>query len=431
MITVIGAGSGKADSLSLKAYEHLKSSSSIILKTEKMPIKAMLDAEGITYSTLDSLYELAEDFDHLNLIIKEELEKKGDCTYVVHGSALDDTSVKALTAPKIIPGISVSDCALAYLGLPVDAKHYTSFEILSGFLPTVHTDNIITCIDSDFIASDLKCILSEIYGDEFEVIFYTEDYDGNQSSEKMPLYKIDMLEEYNHTTSIYLKSVELESVYKYDCLHLLKILDILCARNGCPWDSVQTHASLRRYLIEEAYEAADAIEKDDPYSLSDELGDVLYQIAFHANIGKRSGEFDFNDVTDAICRKMISRHPHIFSKNSLEGNLNDNWEKLKMEEKGLTCIKEVMEDVVKSLPALTYCEKILHKAEKAGIRYSDSHQIVEEIRSILNKESLSSEEIGKILFDSVKLSRIFGTDPEHTLRQATRNFIDNFEEKHQ
>ena len=206
MITVIGAGSGKAENLSLDAFRTIKKASKVVLKTEKMPIKRLLEDENIPFETLDGIYEQAEDFDALNAQIKDYLLSSGDCVYVVHGSALDDTSVRSLGKVNIIPGISVADCAAAYMNLPKDIKAYTSTEVLSGTLPSVHTDCMVTCIDSLLIAGDIKCILADIYGDEAEISFYTEDYDGNQSFKEILLYQLDMQDTYNHTTSIFLKS---------------------------------------------------------------------------------------------------------------------------------------------------------------------------------------------------------------------------------
>ena len=147
MVLVIGTGSGKKENLTFAAFNAIKSAKNLILKTEKMPVADLLKEEGIPYSTLDFIYENAEDFDDLNNKIAEHLSSKTEVTYLVHGSGLDDTSVREIKDKKIIPGISVNDCALAFLNASTDAKHYTSFEILNGILPSSHVDNIITCID--------------------------------------------------------------------------------------------------------------------------------------------------------------------------------------------------------------------------------------------------------------------------------------------
>ncbi len=427
MITVIGAGSGKAENISLIAFKKIKEAKKVILKTEKMPIVKLLMDKNIPYETLDALYESAEDFDSLNSLIKEFLSKE-DCVYVVHGSALDDTSVGLLEGAEIIPGVSVAHCASSYMNILAEASTYTALDILSGKIISQHEDNLITCIDSTLMAGDLKCILADIYGDEYSVKYYTEDYEGNQSSKDILLYELDMQETYNHTTSLFLKKTDFNNVYRYDIQHLIDIMDRLCSRDGCPWDSVQTHESLRPYLIEEAYEVADTIDKNDPFRLYDELGDVLYQIVFHANIAKRYGEFDFLDITDSISRKMISRHPQIFSNADVDENLNDFWEETKKKEKGLKSTYEVMKDVPEALASLARAEKILHKAEKAGIKKEDAAKTIDNILSLLNdKGGLNELKSGELLFETVKLCNAFNVHPELALNRKIAEFIEDFD----
>ncbi len=431
MITVIGAGAGKAENLTVAALERIKSSSCIILRTEKMPIAKLLNEYKIQFETLDFLYGKAEDFDELNELIAQHLSEKNDCCYIVHGNALDDTSVALLPKEsiEIMPGVSVGDCASAFFKNVGSAKVYTSTEVLASQMPSTHFDNVITCIDSDLIASDLKCALAEIYGDEYSVDFYIEDFNGNQYKKEIKLYELDMQKEYNHTASIYLKKATLSDVYKYDCQHLLEITERLCARNGCPWDSVQTHASLRPYLIEEAYEAVDTIDDDDFYRLYDELGDVLFQVAIHACIGKKCGEFDFSDITDSICRKMIDRHPTVFKE--LSANSQDlSWDEIKQTEKGLNSVAEVLHDVPDALPSLSYAEKIQYKAENSGINSCDKIQNINSIKEMLdNTLPVSEDALGELLFKVVKLCRDSGVNPELALRKKVRSYIKTFDKK--
>ena len=429
MITVIGAGSGNAQNISLRAYKKIKEADKVILKTKKMPLAKLLTEENVHFETLDDLYEQAEDFDALNSLIKEFLEKE-DCVYVVHGSALDDTSVRLLDDIEIIAGVSVADCAAAYMKLSKDIKAYTATEILLGAAPSQHEDVIISSIDSTLIAGDLKCILADIYGDEAEIDFYTEDFDGLQASKKIMLYELDMQDTYNHTTCIFIKKTDFERVYRYDIKHLIDIVDKLCSRDGCPWDSVQTHESIRPYLIEEAYEVADTIDNDDPFRLYDELGDVLYLTVLHSSIAKRCGEFDFSDITDAISRKMIKRHPQIFSDSKPCGDIYDLWEDAKKKEKGINSTYEVMKDVPVGLASLARAEKILYKAEKAGIKHENADKNIEEIASLLNgKKSFDEAVIGEILFNFVKLCYSLNIHPELALNGKIKEYVESFNDK--
>ena len=422
MILVVGTGSGKKENLTFEAFNAIKNAKTLVLKTEKMPVLDFIKEEKIPYTTLDFIYEEASDFDELNNKIKEHLSSLSEPVYLVHGSGLDDTSVRILEDKKIIPGVSLNDCALAFLNLSTDAKHYTSFEILNGVLPSSHVDNIITCIDSSLLASDIKCILTEIFGDEYPVSFYYEDFSVNQSKKDILLYELDMQENYNHTASIFIKKPEFDGVYKYDCQHLVEVMERLCSKNGCTWDQEQTHTSLTPYLIEEAYEVANAINKDDIYSLYDELGDVLLQVVFHACIGKKCGEFDFFDITDAITKKMINRHPQIFKNEEIIGSLNDHWEKMKKEEKGFISTYEVLKDEPENMASLMRAQKVLKKAEKAGLKLKEPiHNIID----ILNKKgSFTEEEIGDILLFTVALAKENDIVCELALHKKTEDFIE-------
>ena len=162
--------------------------------------------------------------------------------------------------------------------------------------------------------------------------------------------------------------VNFERKETYSLQDLIEILRILRAPGGCPWDRAQTHLSDRRNFVEEAYEAAGAIDEEDPDHLADELGDVLLQVVFHASVGASHGEFAIGDVTTDICRKMIYRHAHIFGTDhcATAGEVADNWEKLKKAEKGLHTQSEVLADVSRSLPALTRAHKVQKKAAQVG-----------------------------------------------------------------
>lgn len=175
---------------------------------------------------------------------------------------------------------------------------------------------------------------------------------------------------------------------KYGIDDLISILAFLRSPDGCPWDREQTHASIKHNLIEEAYEVIDAIQAEDPDSLKEELGDVLMQVVFHARMAEENGEFDFNDVVTSISRKLISRHTHVFGQdiacNSAE--VLQTWEKNKKIEKGLKSQTEVLQDVPRSLPALTRAYKVQKRAAQVGFDWPDSSgslaKIFEELEEI-------------------------------------------------
>ena len=168
---------------------------------------------------------------------------------------------------------------------------------------------------------------------------------------------------------------------RYDINDLLEIMSVLRGDGGCPWDIEQTHASIRNDLLEEAYETADAIDKNDSASLCEELGDLLLQVVFHSSIASEEKNFDFNDVADGICKKLIYRHPHIFADtvaNTPEEVLN-NWDKLKNREKHMTSFTNTLKAVPNAFPACMRAQKVQKRASKAGYDFEDITAAIEKV----------------------------------------------------
>ena len=223
---------------------------------------------------------------------------------------------------------------------------------------------------------------------------------------------------------------------KYTVDDLVKIMSLLRSENGCPWDREQTHASIRTNFIEETYEAVEAIDEDSPAKLKEELGDVLLQVVFHAQMEKEKGNFDFNDVCDGICKKLIVRHPHVFGNEKADSaeKVLDRWEEIKNETKEQTG-SATLDAVPKQLPALMRCAKLQHRAEKAG---GFSHSPVwslgkldEEVAEL--KEAVRSndivkccKEMGDVLFSAVNTARTLDIEPEQCLTAASDKFIKRF-----
>jgi len=221
----------------------------------------------------------------------------------------------------------------------------------------------------------------------------------------------------------------------YTVYDLVKIIELLRAPDGCPWDCEQTHESIRRNFLEEAYEACEAIDEKDTAHLKEELGDVLMQVVFHADIEREAGNFNIDDVADGTCKKLIYRHPHIFSDTKVENSTEvlDNWEKLKMKERSQKSVRSTMDSVAKSLPAMWRADKVISKAENAGFKWpniSDAlNKLSEETKeleeAVLNKENIK-EELGDVLFSAVHIASMLGIDPEDALSCTTDKFISRF-----
>lgn len=197
---------------------------------------------------------------------------------------------------------------------------------------------------------------------------------------------------------------------------------------GCEWDAVQTFETIAPYTIEEAYEVADAVQRQDMDGLKDELGDLLLQVVFHSQIASDGGHFSFGDVVDAISEKMIRRHPHIFS----EAENTPGWEQIKAEERAESGKSSALDGVALALPALLRAQKIQKRAARVGFDWPDRAPVkaklleeLEEVEQADNQEEIH-EEIGDLLFSAVNLSRHYGVDAEQALVDATRKFSRRF-----
>lgn len=224
---------------------------------------------------------------------------------------------------------------------------------------------------------------------------------------------------------------------KYDTDDLVKIIYLLRQPDGCPWDREQTHQSIKKNFIEETYEVVEAINKDSSQMLREELGDVLMQIALHAQMESEQNRFDYYDIVDDLCKKLIVRHPHIFGDEHCNDSAEvlETWNSVKMKTKGQTTVTETMTSVPKELPALMRAQKVQSKAAKVGFDWSDVSGAIDKIYSecdelvdaIENKSQVEqTEELGDLIFSCVNASRFIGTDSEEALRIATDKFISRF-----
>ena len=219
----------------------------------------------------------------------------------------------------------------------------------------------------------------------------------------------------------------------YTFYDLVEIMKILRGEGGCPWDREQTHMSIRKNLIEETYEVVEAIDNDDPVLMCEELGDLILQAVFHAQMSAEEGRFDINDVCNGICEKLIVRHPHIFSVVVAETSdeVLKNWDAIKQQTKHQKTVTEKLNAIPPSLPALMRACKAGEKAAKVGFDFPTPgdamKKVYEEAREVETADSDAvSEEIGDLLFAAVNVARKHGVDPEEALYRATDKFIGRF-----
>ncbi|QSX34764.1 nucleoside triphosphate pyrophosphohydrolase [Shewanella avicenniae] len=232
------------------------------------------------------------------------------------------------------------------------------------------------------------------------------------------------------------------TVQQYQLDDLLRIMTQLRHPElGCPWDKQQTFASIVPFTLEEAYEVADAIANEDWQELPSELGDLLFQVVFYAELGREQQRFDFNDVVHRICHKLITRHPHVFGEladaNLSEQQLKDNWEQQKAQERNARTQTSILADIPKALPSLARAVKIQKRVARVGFDWDELapvvakvHEEIDEVLAEVQPQQPASaalkEEVGDLLFAVANLARHLGVNPEEALHVANRKFERRF-----
>ena len=214
-------------------------------------------------------------------------------------------------------------------------------------------------------------------------------------------------------------------------LDLVRVMARLRGPGGCPWDREQDHRSLARHLLEEAHEVLEAIDEDDPERLREELGDLLLQVAFHAQMAADAGAFDIDDVAESITAKLVRRHPHVFGDVEVSGaeEVLVNWERIKAEEKGE---RPVEDDIPATLPALARAGKVQRRAAGWGFEWRTREAALAKLREEIDELERSSteeaeDELGDVLFAAVAVARRLDVDAESALRRSTRRFAERYE----
>lgn len=449
MITVIGLGAGDLSQLPLGIYRKLLATDHLYLRTKEHPVIKELETEGISYQSFDEVYEKHDQFeevyDEIVAILKNEAKTK-DIVYAVPGHPmvaekttqllLEDENLEV----QIEGGQSFIDPLLASMKIdPIEGFQFLdalSFEKDELQL----SQHIIICqVYDQYIASNVKLTLMEQLPDDYEVYIVTAAGSTDEKITKVPLYELDREAQVNNLTSVYVPPVNEEKLLYHDFRSFRKIIAALRGPGGCPWDQKQTHVSLKKYLLEEAYEVLDAIDSEDDGHLAEELGDVLLQILLHAQIGEDEGMFTIDDVIRGISEKMIRRHPHVFGKVSAETaeEVVTNWEQIKQLEKGSTVEeKSIIDDVTKGLPGLMKAVQYQKRAANVGFDWDAVEpmwdKVFEEIHEY--KEAVAKktkgdaiQEFGDILFALANIARFYKFDPEEALAMTNQKFARRFQ----
>jgi tetrapyrrole methylase family protein/MazG family protein len=448
-LTILGLGPGDAADLTRRAWNALESAKTVYLRTRRHPCVLELPRQE-RYHSFDELYEQSTEFSEVyDGIVQQVLEAaaQGNVVYAVPGdpfvgesttSRLIEGAQQRGITTEIIHGISFIEPMLAQVGIDaIDDLQITDALIVAALHhPQINPDApaLISQVYNRRVASDVKLTLMNQYPDDFLVKLIHAAGNGEVIVEELPLHEIDHSEHIEHLTSLYLPVLGGMSSFE----RFQEIIAHLRAPEGCPWDRKQTHESLRPYLIEEAYEVLDAIDREDMAGLSEELGDLLLQIVLHTQIATEDGDFYMADVLQQVNQKMIRRHPHVWGEVLAENpdQVVTNWEAIKQQEKaarGEAKPKSILDGVQPALPALMHAYKIQAKAAKVGFDWDKIEdvraKVLEEIDEVqrASNDAQRLDETGDLLFALVNWIRWLDVDdPEAALRMATLKFRRRF-----
>ncbi len=419
----------------LRAIENAKM---LFLQTEKHPSADAVRAISSAYTTMDDLFERAEDFDALNLAIAERVCGAGDCVYIATGN-IQNSQLPIIR--KVAEERNVTVNVLPYLtaGEAAFCARERAETVSAHDLPQEldpEKNYVFEEIDSQITAGKAKLLLGEFYPDEWAVTLSSIDITGEYASREIKLCDLDRQADYNATTILYVPRSDYETRTRHGFEDVMRIVRRLRAPNGCPWDREQTHISLKNALLEESYELIDAIDEDDDAHICEELGDVLLQFALHAAIGEEQSAFTARDACTELVEKLIYRHPHVFGDIRVSGSdeVLKNWDALKMAQRKQNTQTEVLKSVPKSFPALLRSRKVQKKAADVGFDWNGAEEAfykiaeeTEELRQAMEQESNVEEEMGDLLFAVVNVARLLKLEPEFLLMRATDKFIARFE----
>ena len=437
-ITVVSLGPGSRDLLTLGAVETMKRARKLILRTQMCDAADYLKEIGLSFDTLDALHEESFDFDELidrSARAVLAAAASGPVCYAVLDAAADET-VKRLreeTEVTVLPGVPLAAPCLAA------APFQDKIEIQpASSLSVTGTQNALLILEcnSRILTGQCKLQLLKWYDPDQPALFFPPQKEAARRWVQLPLCEIDRQRAYDHTCAVLLPALPLRERKRFDFYDLVRVMAILRGEDGCPWDREQTHESLRKYLIEEAYEAAAAIDEQDWDHVAEELGDVLLQVVFHARVGEDTGTMELSDITSHICSKMMDRHRHIFGSDHCETaeDVTANWEKIKKQERGYATQGDALRGIAKSLPSMMRAEKAQKKAADVGFEWPDARDALKKVHEEADEASAEwpdggeklEDEIGDLLFACVHAARLCGVDSDTALRKATEKFISRF-----
>lgn len=447
-ITLLGLGPGSVELLTLEALTWLQGIDTLCLRTRQHPTVVGLP-EHLHLVSFDGFYERFDDFQEVYEAIVAEVLSLGEqpegLTYGVPGHPFVAeatcpeimTRAKSLGIPvRVIDGLSFLEPTFRALGIDpfpglslVDAIQL-SMGHTPGFPPS--SAALIAQIYSRQVASEVKLSLMAAYPDEHPVRLVHAAGTEDETVEDLPLYAVDQSPRLGLLSSLYIPP--LSSASSFEAFQ--EVVARLRAPDGCPWDREQTHLSLRPFLLEETYEALDALDREDMAEMQEELGDLLLQVVLHAQIATEEGDFTIHDVLEEIGTKLIRRHPHVFSEVEVDGvsGVIRNWEAIKAEERrenGSEVKQGLLDGIPRALPALSQSQAVIERVGRVGFdllvekgKTADIPQLLDEFTS--SQQSEKQGDLGALLLAVAALAYQHDIDAESALREKLTAFRDKF-----
>jgi len=430
-ITIVGLGPGPYRALTLEAVEALAAAKDLYLRTRVHPTVDEFPPT-LRWTSFDALYERAADFDALYDEIASVLLERGlstDVVYAVPGHPLlGEASVQRVLAraaeagvtTRVVGGLSFAEAALSASGSAgVDQVQLVDALDLPPLVPTLPL--LVHQVYKPAVASEVKLALLRLYPPEHAVVVVRGASTAAETVDRLPLATLDRAVVFDHLTTLYVPPLPHE--HDYGTLPGMAYL-VGRLRRECPWDAKQTHQSLKRYMLEEAYEAAEAIAEADYVALADELGDVLLQVVLHAEIADERGDFDLIDVLHGLCAKLVRRHPHVFGSTEVAdaAEVERNWEAIKRGERGdEEQTPSLLDGLPRHHPALVTAQELFKRLSKSGLAPSTDDR-ADRLRAALEAFAAETDaarrerSLGEILFWLSGLARNAGLDAEDALR---------------
>jgi tetrapyrrole methylase family protein/MazG family protein len=453
-ITIIGLGAGDLDQLPLGIYKKLIQTEQCFVRTIDHPVIGDLKREGINFTAFDGIYEKHDQFEAVYEEIAGTLLQEASnrsVLYAVPGHPMvAEKTVQLLLEKGPALGIAIKleggQSFLDPLFQAVRIDPIEGFQLLDGtdLSPDdlhITQHMIIGQVYDAFSASNVKLTLMEKLPDDYEVYIVTAAGSSQEKVTKCALFELDRQMELSNLTSVYVPPVSEDALRYREFSKLRQVIAELRGPDGCPWDKKQTHESLKKYLIEEAYELIDSIDEEDDEGMIGELGDVLLQVMLHSQIGEDEGMFTIDDVIEGITAKMIRRHPHVFGDVEVNGeeDVLVNWQKIKEDEKGseTKAPQSILDGIEKSLPNLLRAEEYQKRAAKVGFDWDEVSEAWKKVREEVQEleeeilcpnrdvERIKSE-LGDLFFALVNISRYYDIQAEEAVYKANQKFHQRF-----